>query len=36
MGLMGLGGLISIIGGIIFLVIVYLAIKPEKKVARQS
>ncbi|MEE8366204.1 MAG: cbb3-type cytochrome c oxidase subunit I [Gammaproteobacteria bacterium] len=36
MGLMGLGGLISIIGGIIFLVVVYLAIKPEKKVGRQS
>ena len=30
MGLMGLGGLISIIGGIIFLVVVYLAIKPQK------
>ncbi len=30
MGLMGLGGLISIIGGIIFLVVVYLSIKPEK------
>lgn len=30
MGLMGLGGLISIIGGVIFLVVVYLAIKPEK------
>lgn len=30
MGLMGLGGLISIIGGIIFLVVVYLAIRPEK------
>lgn len=35
MGLMGLGGLVSIIGGIIFLVTVYLAIRPEKKVARQ-
>ena len=31
MGLMGLGGLISIIGGVIFLVVVYLAIKPEKQ-----
>jgi hypothetical protein len=31
MGLMGLGGLISIIGGIIFLVVVYQAIKPVKK-----
>jgi heme/copper-type cytochrome/quinol oxidase subunit 1 len=30
MGLMGLGGLISIIGGVMFLVIVYLSIKPEK------
>jgi cytochrome c oxidase subunit 1 len=30
MGLMGLGGLISIIGGVIFLVLVYLAIKPQK------
>ncbi len=30
MGLMGLGGLISIIGGVIFLVVVYLAIRPEK------
>lgn len=30
MGLMGLGGLISIIGGIIFLVVVYKAIRPEK------
>ena len=29
MGLMGLGGLISIIGGITFLVVVYLAIKPQ-------
>ena len=29
-GLMGLGGLISIIGGVMFLVIVYLSIKPEK------
>ena len=28
MALMGLGGLISIIGGVIFLVVVYLAIKP--------
>jgi hypothetical protein len=31
MGLMGLGGLISIIGGVIFLVVVYLAIKPESR-----
>jgi cytochrome c oxidase subunit 1 len=31
MGLMGLGGLISIIGGVIFLVVVYQAIKPNKK-----
>ncbi len=30
MGLMGLGGLISIIGGVIFLVVVYKAIRPEK------
>jgi hypothetical protein len=30
MGLMGLGGLISIIGGIMFLVLVYLAIRPKK------
>ncbi len=31
MSLMGLGGLISIIGGVIFLIVVYLAIKPDKK-----
>lgn len=36
MGLMGLGGLISIIGGVIFLVVVYLAIKPEKNALPQS
>jgi hypothetical protein len=30
MGLMGFGGLISIIGGVMFLVIVYRAIRPEK------
>lgn len=30
MALMGLGGLVSIIGGVIFLVVIYLAIKPEK------
>jgi hypothetical protein len=30
MGLMGLGGLISIIGGITFLVVVYLSIRPPK------
>ena len=36
MGLMGLGGLISIIGGIIFLVVVYLAIKPQKNAMPQS
>ncbi len=30
MGLMGLDGLISIIGGVMFLVVVYLAIRPEK------
>jgi len=36
MGLMGLGGLISIIGGIIFLVVVYLAIKPQKNLVGQS
>ncbi len=30
MGLMGFGGLISIIGGVMFLVIVYQAIRPEK------
>ena len=31
MGLMGLGGLISIIGGVIFLVVVYKAVRPEKQ-----
>jgi len=31
MSLMGFGGLISIIGGVMFLVIVYLAMKPDKK-----
>ena len=31
MSLMGFGGLISIIGGVMFLIIVYLAIKPDKK-----
>ena len=31
MGLMGLGGLISIIGGIMFLVIVYYAMRSDKK-----
>jgi heme/copper-type cytochrome/quinol oxidase subunit 1 len=36
MGLMGLGGLISIIGGVIFLVVVYLAIKPDNNPAPQS
>ena len=36
MGLMGLGGLISIIGGVIFLVVVYLAIRPDKNSAPQS
>ncbi|MBE9561102.1 MAG: cytochrome C oxidase subunit I, partial [Proteobacteria bacterium] len=30
MGLMGLGGLISIIGGVIFLVVVYQAMRPIK------
>lgn len=30
MGLMGFGGLISIVGGIIFLVVVYQAIRPKK------
>ena len=30
MALMGLGGLVSIIGGVIFLVVVYLAIRPTK------
>ena len=30
MGLMGLGGLVSIIGGVIFLVLVYRAMRPEK------
>ncbi len=30
MGLMGLGGLISIIGGVIFLVVVYKAMRPKK------
>jgi hypothetical protein len=36
MGLMGLGGLISIIGGVIFLIVVYLAIKPQKNAISQS
>ena len=31
MSLMGFGGLISIIGGVMFLIIVYLAIRPDKK-----
>jgi cytochrome c oxidase subunit I len=30
MGLMGLGGLIAIIGGVIFLVVVFLAMRPQK------
>lgn len=30
MGLMGLGGLISIVGGVLFLVVVYQAIRPSK------
>ena len=29
LGLMGFGGLVSIVGGILFLVLVYLAMKPE-------
>ena len=31
LGLMGLGGLISIIGGVMFLVLVYLAMKPARR-----
>ena len=31
MGIMGLGGVVAIIGGIIFLVVVYKAMRPEKK-----
>jgi hypothetical protein len=30
MGLMGLGGMISIIGGVLFLVVVFLAMRPQK------
>ncbi|EDN65395.1 membrane protein [Beggiatoa sp. PS] len=30
MGLMGLGGMIAIIGGIIFLVVVFLAMRPQR------
>jgi len=33
MGLMGLGGLVSIVGGVIFLVVVYRAMRPEKQLA---
>ena len=36
LGLMGLGGLISIIGGVMFLVLVYLAIKPRDASPAQS
>jgi hypothetical protein len=35
MGLMGFGGLVSIIGGILFLVLVYQAMKPGRKAIRQ-
>ncbi len=35
MGLMGFGGLVSIIGGIMFLVLMYLAMKPGRKATRQ-
>jgi heme/copper-type cytochrome/quinol oxidase subunit 1 len=31
MGLMGLGGLVAVVGGILFLVIVFKAMWPEKK-----
>ncbi len=36
MALMGLGGLISIIGGVIFLLVVYLAIRPEPEYRTKS
>ena len=36
MGLMGLGGLISIVGGILFLVLVYLAMKPISRANRET
>ncbi len=35
MGLMGFGGLVSIIGGIMFLVLMYLAMKPGPKLTRE-
>ena len=35
MGLMGFGGLVSIIGGIMFLVLMYLAMKPGRKLTRE-
>jgi heme/copper-type cytochrome/quinol oxidase subunit 1 len=35
MGLMGFGGLVSIIGGIMFLVLMYLAMKPGRKATPQ-
>jgi heme/copper-type cytochrome/quinol oxidase subunit 1 len=35
MGLMGFGGLVSIIGGIMFLVLMYQAMKPGRKAIRQ-
>ena len=36
MGLMGFGGLVSIIGGIMFLVLMYRAMKPGRKVNQQA
>ncbi|MDH3388877.1 MAG: cbb3-type cytochrome c oxidase subunit I, partial [Gammaproteobacteria bacterium] len=36
MGLMGLGGLISIVGGVMFLVLVYLAMKPLPGATRKT
>jgi hypothetical protein len=35
MGLMGFGGLVSIVGGIMFLVLMYRAMKPGRKATRQ-
>ena len=35
MGLMGFGGLVSIVGGIMFLVLVYQSMKPGRKVIQQ-
>jgi hypothetical protein len=31
MGLMGFGGLVSIVGGVMFLVLVYLAMRPGRQ-----